>query len=527
MLKFKTLIYLLLSFLLNLNIVGQTDVVDSLKKVLKNSTHDTSRCRAIASLVEVAPDGEWEAFNQQLIDLVELNLKKHSSDKSLTKIFKKYKAFSLVNSGIILKMHGKTNEALSCFENSLKIQEEIDYKEGIAYALGGIGVIYQELGKNDKALSYHLKASEMQREIKDDKGLAYTLIYIGQLYNSSGNVKKALDVYNESLKINERIDNKQGMAFAINDIGVLYQSQDETANALECFLKSYKLQEELGDKIGQATSLHNVADVYLSKRDYNKALEYFNKALKLNEEINNQHGIALALANIGRTYEHFNNYLEAQNYYSKSLSIYTELNEASGIIDGNTGLGRAYFRSGDYSKAVPYAEKAFKLAKELGFPIQISTVAKLLTEIYKKQNNKAKAFDMLELYLLMRDSVSNEQTKRASIKNQLNYEYDKKVVADSLKAAEEKKIRQLKSEQEKKQRYFLYAGLVLTLVFGGFMFNRFRITQKQKKVIEEQKHLVEEKQKEIIDSIHYAKRIQQSLMPNEKYIEKTIDKLKK
>ena len=49
----------------------------------------------------------------------------------------------------------------------------------------------------------------------------------------------------------------------------------------------------------------------------------------------------------------------------------------------------------------------------------------------------------------------------------------------------------------------------------------------QKEEIQEQKNLVEEKQKEILDSIHYAKRIQSALLPREKFIEKTLDDLKK
>ena len=46
-------------------------------------------------------------------------------------------------------------------------------------------------------------------------------------------------------------------------------------------------------------------------------------------------------------------------------------------------------------------------------------------------------------------------------------------------------------------------------------------------IIEKQKQEVEEKQKEIIDSINYAKRIQQSQLPTEKYINKSIKRLKK
>jgi ligand-binding sensor domain-containing protein len=44
--------------------------------------------------------------------------------------------------------------------------------------------------------------------------------------------------------------------------------------------------------------------------------------------------------------------------------------------------------------------------------------------------------------------------------------------------------------------------------------------------IEQQKNLVEQKNKEITDSIQYAKRIQNALLPNDKYVEKNLDRLK-
>ena len=44
--------------------------------------------------------------------------------------------------------------------------------------------------------------------------------------------------------------------------------------------------------------------------------------------------------------------------------------------------------------------------------------------------------------------------------------------------------------------------------------------------IEKKNALLEEKQKEILDSIHYAKRIQLTLLPAEKYISRVLDELK-
>jgi hypothetical protein len=45
--------------------------------------------------------------------------------------------------------------------------------------------------------------------------------------------------------------------------------------------------------------------------------------------------------------------------------------------------------------------------------------------------------------------------------------------------------------------------------------------------LSERKKIIEEKQKEIMDSFRYARRIQRSLLPNEKYISKNLEKLKK
>jgi len=43
----------------------------------------------------------------------------------------------------------------------------------------------------------------------------------------------------------------------------------------------------------------------------------------------------------------------------------------------------------------------------------------------------------------------------------------------------------------------------------------------------EQKKIIEDKNKDILDSIRYAKHIQQALLPTEKYIDKSLKRLQK
>ncbi|MBL7911338.1 MAG: hypothetical protein JNJ41_09820 [Bacteroidia bacterium] len=73
---------------------------------------------------------------------------------------------------------------------------------------------------------------------------------------------------------------------------------------------------------------------------------------------------------------------------------------------------------------------------------------------------------------------------------------------------------------------FFILGLIAVVIFAGVILRTLIITRKQKSIIEIQKKVVEDHQKEILDSIHYAKRIQTSLLPPEKYISKHLNNKK-
>jgi len=76
--------------------------------------------------------------------------------------------------------------------------------------------------------------------------------------------------------------------------------------------------------------------------------------------------------------------------------------------------------------------------------------------------------------------------------------------------------------EEGNLRYFALIPLSLNI----YLVSEFvKARQKAEKQLAERKRMIEEKQKEILDSIHYAKRIQTALMPHEKYIARNINKL--
>lgn len=503
--KLKLIVALLIIMTFGLKLNAQNSTVDSLKLELKNTMQDTIRVKVYLQLGEILylddPKKAIEFWTSasRICQKQLANSKASSSDLESKTFYLTCLATALSNTGQVYDMQGDNVNALVCYFKSLKLWEGLKDKLGIATCFNNIGLVYNNQGDIPKALEYHHKSLKISEEINDKTAIANSLNNIGGIYLNQGDTHKALENFNMSLKVSEEVKDSLGIANSLNSIGGVYQKFGDIKKTLEYYQKSLTMYEQIGDKMGTAYGLNNVASIYDSKKDYLKSLEYYKKSLKIQEEINDQYGI-----------------------------VYTLRNIAQAMLD-----------NGNTVEASTYALRCIKIAKELGYPSHIEYAALVLKNIYKKQNKFKEAFEMYELEIQMRDSINNQETKKASVKKQFQYEYEKKAAADSVKHTEEQKVKnallkaqQAQLKQEKTQRFALYAGLVLVIAFLAFVFNRFRVTQKQKVIIEKQKILVdeaftqlEEKNNEVMDSIHYAKRIQNALMPNEKFIEKTLDRL--
>jgi two-component system, NtrC family, sensor kinase len=123
--------------------------------------------------------------------------------------------------------------------------------------------------------------------------------------------------------------------------------------------------------------------------------------------------------------------------------------------------------------------------------------------------------------------MMNNDASRKTTELQMNYEFEKKETAN--KAEQEKKDAVAKAERNKQKLVLILVTcvLILVLIFAIFAYRSYLQKQKANIKINKQKKIIEEKQKEIIDSINYASLIQKALLPNEKYIEKNLTKFNK
>ncbi len=560
------LIILLIIFALSSVINAQNEkIIDSLNQVIKNAKHDTVRIKAYIIL------GEKICLSDPDSALIMEKIAKGLAEKLLasnpgyvnTDSVKKQLALSLNDIGYIYLIKGDYNVSLEYFFKCNKIHEEIGNKKGVALALNNIGVAYNNLGNISKSIEYYNKSIVVQKEAGDKKGIALTLNNIGYIYNSQGDIANALNYFDRSLKIREEIDDRKGMAQSLNNIGTVYHDQGDLQKALEYHKKCLNIREELGDKSGIAYSLNNIGAVFIDMGNESAGMEYYEKSLKIRVEIDDKKGIAYSLNNIGYLYLSRNDCEKALVYYQKGLKINEETGDKKGISSSLKNIGIIFLRQNKTEKSKQFAEKAHKLALELGFPSDIRKTSSLLKDIYLKMGNYKQALEYYELEIKMRDSIANEDNFKKAMKQQARYEYEKKSATDSIayvKAMEIKNLRMAKVEEEKKkQKIVLMAfilGFVIILVFSVVVFRLFIQKKKaniilaeqklqieiknnnlqqaneeisaqrdeieaqrdeiaaQRDLVTEQKEHIEEQKKEITDSITYAKRIQQAMLPD-------------
>lgn len=351
------------------------------------------------------------------------------------------------------------------------------------------------------------------KKVNDRKQLANALNLKGISFVIRGNYFLAIDFFSESLKISEELKDNNGIANTTNSLGIIYQKQSNYKKSLEYFSKCLEIREAMKDTFGMANSLGNIGIAQSNLGMKDEALVSYLKSIDYRKQIGDKAGVANSYANIGNLYKDNNKTELALESYLKSLELYRLSNNLFGMGAMYVNISRLYLNT-NIDMSFKYADSANVIAEKSKITQILSESSELLYRIYKDKGEYEKALKKYESFIQLKDSLNNDENKKLLVQKQFEFEYERK----------EAKI----LEEQKQQRMFTIFVSVLLFFIALILFLVYRNlkdTKKQKQLIENQKAILEEKQKEILDSIHYAKRIQMALLTSEYYIEKNLKRL--
>ena len=370
---------------------------------------------------------------------------------------------------------------------------------------------------------------EFAKNAKKIDSVVSILHKIGTIYTLVSNYPKAQEIYLNVLKIAEQTKNKNEIAAAKGNLGKIYFSLQNYEKALEHYFNAFNLYTELKNQQKAAVYLGNIGNIYWNREEYNAALEYHLKALTIALELKNDDEIAREYTNIGAIYGELagrrNNYSASEtdslykitlDYYFKTLAIEPKTiaaRKTRAVALGN--IGSVYTEQKKYKDAEKYLLEAVIEFENIGSRDYLSYFQKNLSDLYEQTNQVKKAFEYYKKHAELEDSLYNLQNTQTIIKAEMNFEFEKQ---QAIAKAEQEKQNAIALKEKQRQKLiliFVSCFLLLIAVFAAFMYNRWRITQKQKSIIEKQKE-------KIVDSINYAQFIQESILIDETEIQKHI-----
>ncbi|MDP1801291.1 MAG: tetratricopeptide repeat protein [Bacteroidota bacterium] len=497
-------------------VFAQNPFVDSLKQTLLIAKDDTNKVNTLNEIAKQNyflqnPDSVFKYSNNARILAEKIS-------------YKKGKALAHHCMALFYLAAGDFSEAIKNNQISIQLKKDLGDKAGMCASYQNLAQVYQAQGNYTEMDNCCAAAEKIWEELGVKRKIADISDYLGQAYYLRSNFPKVLECYFKSYKIWKSLDDKKGLSIATNNIGLTYHILGENKKALDYLLQSLKLKEELGDKKEIGDCYNNIGLIYSTKEEAKSALEYHFKALKIRNEINDRKGMTYTYNNLGQIYLFLGDDSKALEELLKSLEFGKEIDDPYIRAASLGNISLIYRKQKNYKEAENYSKQCLDLALDKNMLSIIKDAHEDLSIVYEQTGRHAEALEHYKAFIVARDSISNEENTKKTVRLEMNFEFEKKEAAAKL---EQEKKEAVAAAESKRQTIIIWAVcsvLILVIAFAVYAFRSYLQKRKANEEILSQKETIEEKQKEILDSIHYAKRIQTALLPSEKYISKILNR---
>ena len=426
----------------------------------------------------------------------------------------------------------------------------VDRNDNAAQALtyNRIGNINQLQTNYLTALDYYKKALEINKELGNNAEIARTLVNLANVYSVVGQFQQSIEFFLQALDIHQSIGEREGLAWTSLGIARLFKRLDLLDRAMEyaqSALNYYReVEEETGKSVGVTLSLSEIGSIYHKLGKYNEALEHSELVLQINKKTGNVHGQAANHISLGVIFFDKDNNDLALDHLTKALEIKETVGDSLDLAPLYRHLGKVELQEGNIVLAQTYFNRSKDLAYKHRLIPDLSEAYLGLSEIFAQIGQSDKALAAYITHSNYKDSLNSSDISRL----EMQYEFEKREKERELLAQQREALQEARLERQRVVLIFFIVGFVLTGALAAFIFYGYREKRRinlllveqnneitrQKGEIENQKEEIEQQrdfvtrqrdkianqQRLITDSITYASRIQNAILPSQKTLSK-------
>jgi serine phosphatase RsbU (regulator of sigma subunit) len=515
----------------NISLAENKHKMDSLKVELIKAREDSVRLKIYELLCnecDVANNLLYAEPLMKLLDKMILNSPNKIDKTSLIK--KKINAYNYYTSYYNSKGNAYSFKIKEHFQVQLKFFKEIHDEEGIKNTFTNIADFYKNEGEIFKQLLTLKDGLDWATKNNFKNGMLRFITQICFLYAEQGDTSQAIRYHNIALKLDKEIGDTNRIGRGVFLTGVFYNKIHQNEKALEYFLKAIPLSEYKKDIVTLSDIYFQIGNIYKDGNNYNEAIKYLEKGYEIGLLTKQMRMYGAALLALGEVYNLNGNSTKALEIHKQALLLSEENNLDYGIGLSCYGLANDYLSSKQYIKAKQNSDRSLAAMKKVGIVQDICKGEKLSATIDSITNNFRDAYAHYQHYIILRDKLRSEEVQKAAAHEKFQADYEKERALDNAEQQKKDALAKKEIEQQKIVRNSFVGGFALMFVLAGVSYRNFKrkkkdnqIITQQKTEVENQKHLVEEKNREILDSIEYALRIQTAILPPQKIVKQYLE----
>lgn len=448
--------------------------LDSLQRLLSAATADTSRLTLLSEIAgSYFKQNNFEKAKSTADQILSLS----NDISNLRGQARAYEIYGLLNDS-----KSDFDAAIEEYNKSLPLYEKEGDVLQSAVLHQDIANAYYSKGTNDKALKHYMESLKLREQKGDSSAMASSYMGMSNVYSQMHRQDLALTYAKKALRLKEKYNEQRIVSWLLNNVGAIYLEAGDTASALPYYLRSIDLKKQLNDDYGLATTYKNIGTILSREKQYAKALEYYRLALNMRMKLN------------------------ADDAFEMSICL--------------NDIGSVYMDMAENDSAVYYISKAIELGEKAhSYELLRSPYFNMAQTLSKKGEYK-KAYEYVLKHLAAKDSTLSSETNALMTEMAAKYDNEKKEQQIALQ--------ELEISDQKKSKIFYSSlsalAILLTVVMLRGYLNKKKanmLLEEKNAFIEYQKQIVEEKNKDITDSIRYAQRIQNAILPSAQY-QKTL-----
>ncbi len=505
----KNKFYFLFIFLFAFTFKGWSDNnVDSLKNVFEKTTDLTEKFNIGYNLVRVLSSTRNVQTKTYYLKCVEICSQINTPTIAAKTAFMK---------AIVFYNDNDNKKATQCFKAVIPLLQENNLKEELADAYSYYGLNCLTIGDYIGSIENYEKSNVLSKELNKQIQICENEMYLGRDYENMGNNTKALEYYQASLSIAENLKKDKLALEATLFIGALYSDGINEKLGMKYLTKAAETAEKMQDTSLLINAYTYIANNYYYNKDYTSALKMYEKIKSFCNTYGSKNTYAGTLGNMGNVYADMGQTEKAMELQLEAVRIFDEIGDKQGLTICYSAIGIDYLNTKQYDKALEYFNKSLPMAEEMQSLEDLIEIHQNLSRLYEETKDYEKAYQNYKLYKRFSDSVYNSSNAQKMTELELNYQFESKQKEAVL-------LQELSDERFKRVVYVAVSGTLILLII---VFLVVRANRQRKKTNEQltisnnavllQKEELETRKKEITDSINYAKRIQESILPPDSY----------